>query len=187
MRKQRYKRDPALAKLRRKVRSSGFFDPEWYLAQNPDVRAAGIDPLAHFCASGDREHRNPGPFFDSEAYFTKWPDVKASGLGSFEHFLIVGRPLGRVPISLCRRMPASSAPDSNWFSAIRRLWPDSEKAKLQFEVEALRREAADLELKYYVLKAAFDRVVRDSESNRTQLAVALADGKDGALTPPIAK
>lgn len=44
-----------------------FFDPDWYLARYPDVRAAGVDPLNHYLEFGKREgraaydHSNPPP------------------------------------------------------------------------------------------------------------------------------
>jgi hypothetical protein len=40
---------------------SGGFDPEWYLARNPDVARAGIDPLEHFLKHGQWEGRAPNP------------------------------------------------------------------------------------------------------------------------------
>ena len=38
-----------------------WFDADFYLAANPDVRASGIDPLAHFMHGGFRENRLPAP------------------------------------------------------------------------------------------------------------------------------
>lgn len=35
------------------------FDPNYYLEQNPDVLAAGIDPLTHFLVFGRDEGRLP--------------------------------------------------------------------------------------------------------------------------------
>jgi hypothetical protein len=40
------------------------FDPEWYLAENPDVAELGVDPFEHFIQYGWREGRNPHPMFD---------------------------------------------------------------------------------------------------------------------------
>jgi hypothetical protein len=47
----------------RRIAGSGLFDPEWYAERNPDVVAAGMDPLAHYCRHGRREHRAPNPYF----------------------------------------------------------------------------------------------------------------------------
>lgn len=38
---------------------SPLFDVEYYLSQNPDVRNSGMDPLAHYLASGRAEGRQP--------------------------------------------------------------------------------------------------------------------------------
>ncbi len=49
-------------KLRRSVRAlikSGDFNPEWYLKNNPDVAAAGMDPGVHFVLHGRGEGRMP--------------------------------------------------------------------------------------------------------------------------------
>ena len=38
---------------------SSLFDSKWYLQQNPDVRAAGVNPLLHFLRRGESEGRQP--------------------------------------------------------------------------------------------------------------------------------
>ncbi|WP_246693889.1 glycosyltransferase, partial [Methylobacterium sp. WL18] len=43
-------------------------DGAFYLAHNPDLQAAGVDPVAHYMASGWREGREPSPHFDTLAY-----------------------------------------------------------------------------------------------------------------------
>ncbi len=45
-----------------------YFDCAYYLAQNPDVRAAGVNPLLHYLLDGDREARRPTDFFDPAWY-----------------------------------------------------------------------------------------------------------------------
>lgn len=85
----------AIEKSKKLVKSSGYFHRAWYLARNPDVYSAGLDPLDHFCRHGDRELRLPGPFFDSRAYVATWSDVTTSGMGPLEHFLVIGREAGR--------------------------------------------------------------------------------------------
>lgn len=37
----------------------GLFDSDFYLSQNPDVAAAGTDPLLHFLEYGWKEGRRP--------------------------------------------------------------------------------------------------------------------------------
>ena len=79
----------ALARHRRKGKSSGqgagyplaprdtrqierlarrLVDGPFYLAGNPDLAAAGVDPADHYMASGWREGREPAPQFDTLAY-----------------------------------------------------------------------------------------------------------------------
>jgi len=73
----------------KQVRETGLFDPEWYLARYPDVRASGMDPLRHFVEHGHFEHRSPGPGFDAAAYLAANPDAAKSPLSPFAHY--VGR------------------------------------------------------------------------------------------------
>ncbi|MEN0653300.1 MULTISPECIES: hypothetical protein [Hyphobacterium] len=43
------------------LRASPEFDGQWYLAANPDVAEAGLDPALHYVAAGAREGRAAGP------------------------------------------------------------------------------------------------------------------------------
>lgn len=79
------------------IRSSGVFDPEWYLSSNPDVAASGINPIRHYLNSGASEGRNPSPLFDTGFYLEQNPDVAASGVNPLLHYVISGRSEGRKP------------------------------------------------------------------------------------------
>ena len=46
------------------ARSLGLFNDAWYLSNNPDVAANGIDPFHHYLQSGWKEGRRPAPGFD---------------------------------------------------------------------------------------------------------------------------
>ena len=59
----------------RLIEASGLFDRAFYLAQNPDVAAAGVDPLAHYLDYGGAEGRDPGPRFDTRAYLAAYPEA----------------------------------------------------------------------------------------------------------------
>lgn len=48
------------------------FDAEYYLAANPDVVAAKMDPFDHYCRHGFREGRNPAADFDTRAYAARF-------------------------------------------------------------------------------------------------------------------
>lgn len=45
-----------------------FFDADFYLTVNDDVKQAGVDPFAHFCVNGFGENRNPSRLVD-QTYF----------------------------------------------------------------------------------------------------------------------
>jgi glycosyltransferase involved in cell wall biosynthesis len=61
-----------------KQRASGRFSPmaefdvEFYLARNPDVAAAGVDPFEHFWCQGYKEGRDPSPAFDVRFYAQRY-------------------------------------------------------------------------------------------------------------------
>ena len=73
------------------------FDAAYYLAHNPDVAAAGVDPLNHYLNQGFFEGRNPNAWFDTNYYLTQNPDVKASGWNPLYQFEQVGWSQGRDP------------------------------------------------------------------------------------------
>jgi hypothetical protein len=78
--------------------SSAFqvlFDPGDYLAANPDVRAAGVDPLAHYTSSGWTEGRDPSRAFGGTQYLDANPDVRAAGMNPLEHYISFGLAEGR--------------------------------------------------------------------------------------------
>lgn len=77
---------------------AAHFDAGYYLAANPDVRAAGLDPLLHFIQSGWREGRNPSPAFDVAYYLRQCPDVAEAGINPLLHFVWSGAREGRLPI-----------------------------------------------------------------------------------------
>lgn len=75
---------------------SGRFDAAFYLATNPDVAAAGIDPLTHWQTTGWREGRDPNSGFDTRFYVAGLTEPLA-GLDPLEHFAAIGRADGRHP------------------------------------------------------------------------------------------
>lgn len=74
-----------------------LFDAGYYLAHNPDVAAAGVDPHEHFRASGRHEARNPDAWFDTNFYLQRNPDVAAAGVDPLQHFEAFGWKEGRAP------------------------------------------------------------------------------------------
>ena len=72
------------------IRESIYFDSDWYLSQNPDVKNSGIDPARHYLLFGGFENRNPSTKFSNEIYFELHPDVKEKGINPLEHYIIFG-------------------------------------------------------------------------------------------------
>jgi hypothetical protein len=95
--------------------ASGLFDPAWYLADNPDVGQAGLDPLVHFVWFGWREGRRPNPYVDPTWYLTTYPDVAASAMNPLLHYLRCGDLEGRRPIAHF---------DPNWYRMAHDLAPN---------------------------------------------------------------
>lgn len=74
-----------------------LFDTAWYLENNPDVRAAGLEPLEHYVTHGWREGRQPCSLFDPSWYLAEYPDVAAAGSEPLLHYLTEGWREGRSP------------------------------------------------------------------------------------------
>ena len=89
-------RDEDLSKLNT-IRD--YFDAELYLANNSDVRSAGIDPLLHYYFEGWREGRSPRSDFDTRYYLTQNQDVADLQVCPFWHYIEIGRHENRAGIS----------------------------------------------------------------------------------------
>ena len=63
------------------------FDAAFYLSQNSDVLAAGLDPFEHYKLNGWREKRAPNSWFDPLDYVTRHPDLADWETNPFLHFL----------------------------------------------------------------------------------------------------
>ena len=78
-----------------------FFDENWYLEVNSDVRKSGMKAAEHYLLFGAREGRNPSKEFDSDWYLKKYSDVAESGLNPLVHFLKYGQKEKRKPSPQC--------------------------------------------------------------------------------------
>ncbi len=67
------------------ILKSKLFDANWYLEQNPDVKASGIDPIEHYLKHGWKEGRQPSEQFDLSLYLKRNPDVAM--INPLLHFL----------------------------------------------------------------------------------------------------
>ena len=76
-----------------------FFDTSYYLAHNPDVAAAHIDPLRHYEQFGWKEGRDASAQFSTNKYLAAYTDVRAAGLNPLQHYLAYGQTEGRTAFS----------------------------------------------------------------------------------------
>lgn len=83
----------------RVIEKSGYFDGDWYLAQNPDVAAFGADPLSHFVRWGAARGLDPSPRFQTAWYLEQNPDVAAAGVNPLAHYILSGSQESRKPVS----------------------------------------------------------------------------------------
>ena len=72
------------------IKNSEYFDADYYLKENPDVKSAGIDPAEHYLFEGWKEGRNPSVYFDTNFYSTKYEDVGKSNNNPLLHFIEFG-------------------------------------------------------------------------------------------------
>jgi len=73
-----------------------LFDRAYYLAQNPGVKAAGINPLVHFEQTGWLEGRDPSAAFSVSRYEAAYPTVRAAGVNPLLDYLTGGQAAGRA-------------------------------------------------------------------------------------------
>ncbi|NLH94246.1 MAG: hypothetical protein GX466_08570 [Candidatus Cloacimonetes bacterium] len=78
------------------IRSSGLFDEEFYLANNPDVAQAQIDPLVHYFYYDGFEGRDPNANFSIKDYLIINEESRNSGLNPLVHYLIYEKNKKRV-------------------------------------------------------------------------------------------
>lgn len=94
-RKQGYEAPPAPPSAADRIRASGLFDADWYLARYPDVSSARYPPLLHYMVHGATEGRSTSPGFDAEWYLARYPDI--AGANPLLHYVDHGRQEGRKP------------------------------------------------------------------------------------------
>ena len=83
------------------IEAIGLFDGAFYLASNPDVANAQLDPLRHFCKFGWKELRSPAPGFDTWWYWCHHMDPRSNAMNPLLHHALVG---------LHRQLPTRPAP-----------------------------------------------------------------------------
>ncbi len=78
--------------------SSGLFDEDYYLNQNPDVKNSKVNPLRHYVLHGAYEGRIPSTKFNGNYYLLKYTDNRKSGINPLIHYLLHGKKEGRKAI-----------------------------------------------------------------------------------------
>jgi FMN phosphatase YigB (HAD superfamily) len=79
----------------RVIRSSRFFDAQWYRTMYQDVPSE-TDAITHYLSQGTSMGYNPGPLFDAQWYLSVNPDVAARGMNPLVHYLRRGEREGRT-------------------------------------------------------------------------------------------
>lgn len=74
-----------------------LFNADYYFEHNPEVEAAGVNPLAHYRLYGWLERRSPNSLFDSDWYLADNPEVLESGVNPLTHYAKFGAGEGRRP------------------------------------------------------------------------------------------
>ena len=72
-----------------------WFNTQYYLAHNPDVAAAHVDPLLHYENYGWKEGRDPSAQFSTTKYLAAYSDVRAAGIDPLLHYIESGQAEGR--------------------------------------------------------------------------------------------
>jgi len=79
---------------RRAIDASGAFDPVYYRRSNPDVAAAGADPLTHYLTQGWREGRDPSAAFDGRFYARRIALGAGTDVNPLLHWVLQGKAEG---------------------------------------------------------------------------------------------
>ena len=74
------------------------FDEAFHLERNPDVRAAGVDPLAHYLCYGWAENRSPNAWLDETGYRRQAGLTAQDHVSALGHYLVLGRSRGLGPM-----------------------------------------------------------------------------------------
>ncbi|RTL12781.1 MAG: glycosyltransferase [Neisseriaceae bacterium] len=69
---------------------SPYFDSNYYLMMNQDVKENKLNPLLHYLVHGWKEGRRPNPFFDPTYYLKTNSDVKQANVEPLKHFISHG-------------------------------------------------------------------------------------------------
>lgn len=92
------KRDKKTEQVIEKILNLGFFDYDYYLENNHDLKIYDMNPLEHYLNIGYKEGRNPSKFFDTNFYLSTNPDVEKLGINPLIHYVSNGIEENRKPL-----------------------------------------------------------------------------------------
>ena len=70
------------------IKSSRLFNSQWYLDQNPDVKAKKIGPAKHYVKYGWKEGRNPSQDFNACEYMKRYPEILQDKTNPIIHYIL---------------------------------------------------------------------------------------------------
>jgi glycosyltransferase involved in cell wall biosynthesis len=173
--------DP-VARAKKLVANSGFFDPDYYLASYDDVRRANNDPLDHYIHFGCAENRNPSAEFDTHFYLTQYrmgagliPPIETSEKPqALMHFLEKGQKAGLDP-----RPPGSItllAAENLTDTCARGLFDSMQYYNDSDQVIAASEESVSNEVAEGATRGAREARVREPGSGLSKLQEPVLDG-----------
>jgi len=73
------------------IKNSKYFDIDYYLLHNEDVKLAKIDAITHYLQYGWKENRDCTPIFDGNEYLRKHLEVYKLGIPPLLHYELYGK------------------------------------------------------------------------------------------------
>lgn len=95
------------------LKSSPFFDAEWYADKYPQAATHGMTPERHYLHIGAFDDHDPSPRFRSAWYLATYADVADNRLNPLIHFLRYGQAEGRKATPKDGIMAAALSPDDS--------------------------------------------------------------------------
>lgn len=68
------------------IKKSKYFDVQYYLENNPDVKNANVNPIKHYLEIGWKENRECTPIFDGNEYLRRHIDIYKKGINPLLHY-----------------------------------------------------------------------------------------------------
>jgi hypothetical protein len=81
--------------VKKLIKQSNLFDEDYYLRNNPDVKASGVNSIEHYYYNGLKEGRNPSLTFNNYLYLLMYEDVRKNGINPLFHYIKYGMSEGR--------------------------------------------------------------------------------------------